>query len=65
MKICPGDLDDMAGYVAGEANHAKSERTEKILGVSSRSFSRLCQAMRPSNRWHVGLRHIFPRWPHW
>ena len=32
MKICPGDLDDMAGYVAGEANHAKSERTEKILG---------------------------------
>jgi hypothetical protein len=25
------DLEDLAGHVAGEANHAKSERTEKIL----------------------------------
>jgi hypothetical protein len=26
------DLEDLAGHVAGEANHARSERTEKILG---------------------------------
>jgi hypothetical protein len=32
VKIRIGDLDDMAGHVAGEANHAKSERTEEILG---------------------------------
>jgi hypothetical protein len=32
VKISLGDLDDMAGHVAGEANHAKSERTEEILG---------------------------------
>ncbi len=25
------DLDDLAGHVAGEANHAKSDRTESIL----------------------------------
>jgi hypothetical protein len=32
VKISLGDLDDMAGHIAGEANHAKSERTEEILG---------------------------------
>jgi hypothetical protein len=32
VKIRIGDLDDMAGHVAGEANHAKTERTEQILG---------------------------------
>jgi hypothetical protein len=32
VKISLGDLDDMAGHVAGEANHAKSEKTEEILG---------------------------------
>ena len=32
VKIRIGDLDDMAGHVAGEANHTKSERTEEILG---------------------------------
>jgi hypothetical protein len=32
VKIGIGDLDDMAGHVAGEANHAKTERTEQILG---------------------------------
>jgi hypothetical protein len=26
-----GDLDDLAGHVAGEANHARSERIESIL----------------------------------
>ena len=31
VKIRIGDLDDMAGHVAGEANHAKTERTEEIL----------------------------------
>jgi hypothetical protein len=31
MKIRLGDLDDLAGHVAGEANHARSERTEEIL----------------------------------
>ena len=32
VKISLGDLDIMAGHVAGEANHAKTERTEQILG---------------------------------
>jgi hypothetical protein len=32
VKISLSDLDSMAGHVAGEANHAKSERTEEILG---------------------------------
>jgi hypothetical protein len=32
VEISIGDLDDMAGHVAGEANHAKSKRTEEILG---------------------------------
>jgi hypothetical protein len=32
VKISLGDLDDMAGHVAGEANHARTERTEEILG---------------------------------
>jgi hypothetical protein len=32
VKISLGDLDDMAGHVAGEANHAKTKRTEEILG---------------------------------
>jgi len=31
VKIRLGDLDDLAGHVAGEANHARSERTEEIL----------------------------------
>jgi hypothetical protein len=31
MKIRLSDLDDLAGHVAGEANHARSERTEEIL----------------------------------
>lgn len=31
MKIRLGDLDDLAGHVAGEANHARSERTEEVL----------------------------------
>jgi hypothetical protein len=33
MKIRLGDLDDLAGHVAGEANHARSERTEEILSA--------------------------------
>jgi hypothetical protein len=32
VKISLGDLDDMAVHVAGEANHAKTERAEEILG---------------------------------
>ncbi len=32
IMITLGDLEDMAGHVAGEANHAKSERKEEILG---------------------------------
>jgi hypothetical protein len=32
VKISLSDLDDMAGHIAGEANHARSERTEEILG---------------------------------
>lgn len=32
VLIALGDLKDMAGHVAGEANHAKSERAEGILG---------------------------------
>jgi hypothetical protein len=31
VMLSLGDLDDLAGHVAGEANHAKSERTESIL----------------------------------
>jgi hypothetical protein len=31
VEVSIGDLDDMAGHVAGEANHAKSERMEEIL----------------------------------
>jgi hypothetical protein len=31
LKIRLGDLDNLAGHVAGEANHARSERTEEIL----------------------------------
>jgi hypothetical protein len=31
VMLTLGDLDDLAGHVAGEANHAKSERTESIL----------------------------------
>jgi hypothetical protein len=33
VKISLSDLDNMAGHVAGEANYAKSERTEEILGA--------------------------------
>ena len=31
IMISLGDFEDMAGHVAGEANHAKSERKEEIL----------------------------------
>jgi hypothetical protein len=31
IMISLGDLEDMSGHVAGEANHAKSERKEEIL----------------------------------
>jgi len=31
VMLTLGDLDDLAGHVAGEANHARSERTERIL----------------------------------
>jgi hypothetical protein len=31
VMLTLSDLEDMAGHVAGEANHAKSERTEAIL----------------------------------
>jgi len=31
VAISIGDLDDLAGHVAGEANHAKNARTEEIL----------------------------------
>ena len=31
VKIRLSDLDDLAGHVAAEANHAKSPRTEQIL----------------------------------
>lgn len=31
VKISLSDLDDLAGHVAGEANHAKSQRTEEVL----------------------------------
>jgi hypothetical protein len=51
VKISLGDLDDMAGHVAGEANHAKSERTEEILGslMYSRK-SRSCSPSMPSSK---------------
>jgi hypothetical protein len=32
VMLTLGDLDDLAGHVAGEANHAKSKRTGDILG---------------------------------
>ncbi len=32
VKISVIDLDDLAGHVAGEANHAKTAKTEEILG---------------------------------
>jgi hypothetical protein len=32
VMLTLGDLDDLAGHVAGEANHAKSKRTGEILG---------------------------------
>jgi hypothetical protein len=38
VKIRLGDLDDLAGHVAGEANHARSEQTEEIL---SRLFEKI------------------------
>lgn len=31
VMLTLGDLEDMAGHVAGEANHARSERTEEVL----------------------------------
>src|ERR1700722_6970909 len=31
VMITFGDLEDMAGHVAGEANHAKTERIEEVL----------------------------------
>jgi hypothetical protein len=31
IGISLSDLDTLAGHVAGEANHARSERTEEIL----------------------------------
>jgi hypothetical protein len=31
VMITLGDLEDMAGHVAGEANHAKTERIEEVL----------------------------------
>ncbi len=31
VQISLSDLNNMAGHVAGEANHAKSERTEEVL----------------------------------
>ena len=38
VKIRLGDLDDLAGHVAGEANHARSKQTEEIL---SRLFEKI------------------------
>ena len=32
VQISLGDLDDIAGHVAGEANHAKAEKTAESLG---------------------------------
>ena len=32
VMLTLGDLDDLAGHVAGEANHAKNKRTGDILG---------------------------------
>ena len=31
LMITISDLEDLVGHVAGEANHAKSERVEEIL----------------------------------
>ena len=31
VMLTLSDLEDLVGHVAGEANHAKSERTENIL----------------------------------
>jgi hypothetical protein len=31
VMLTLSDLEDLVGHVAGEANHAKSERIEKIL----------------------------------
>ncbi len=32
VMLTLGDLDDLAGHVAGEANHGKNKRTGAILG---------------------------------
>ena len=32
VMLTLSDLDDLAGHVAGEANHAKNKRTGDILG---------------------------------
>lgn len=32
VMLTLGDLDDLAGHVAGEANHAKDRQTGDILG---------------------------------
>jgi hypothetical protein len=32
VMLTLSDLEDLAGHVAGEANHAKSQQIERILG---------------------------------
>jgi hypothetical protein len=41
VRIRLGDLDDLAGHVAGEANHARSPRTEQILSDLSEKIEGL------------------------
>jgi len=53
VEISIGDLDDMAGQIAGEANHASSERAEEILSGLFEKVERLvylyAQVSSPAN----------------
>ena len=46
VMITLGDLEDMAGHVAGEANHARSERTEEILSDIYEKIEELLDTVR-------------------
>lgn len=41
VMLTHSDLDFLAGHVAGEANHAKSKRIERILGGLYEKIDRL------------------------
>jgi len=54
VKISLSDLESLAGHVAGEANHAKSERIEEILSGISEKIEELltvyAEEPAPANR---------------